>query len=627
MKLTELLCLERIDLNANVINKNDVINYLIELMMVNDNIIDKNVYKQEILNSKIQNINEIMDGITILYAKTEAVNKPGISVIAVKNKIDYDSLDEFSTRLIFMIVMPDDNEDLYLDIIQQLSQMLMDHNFKEQLINANSPNEFLSLISMKELEIEKIIEKPKDCYEILAVTACPLGIVQTFTAAKSLEKMANKMNILFKVEIQSAAVFENILTKDEIKNAKCIIVVADKQIDMSRFNGKRIVMAKIADGINNAEMLLKQAFSNETPIYNFQTETNKKADKNLAILKTLYAQLSEGINKILPILVATGALISIATLAVSYNLFNISSLVDNVWIANSYVFGNAIQGMVVALLAGFIGNTISSQIGFASGFCCGVATQLNSIYLNDQNNPGILGGIIAGFIGGYMVIAIQKLCKDMPKQFDEFKSMIIYPILSIMIGGLITYLLSPYIGEFNHIIAVFIAEMSLLLKLLLGIIIGIMMTIDMKGPTNKMAYIFGISQILEGNIDVMAAVMAGGMVPPLAIAVATSLFEDKFTNQEIVMGQENFLKGLLFIFDGITPLIYKDFQLVRVTCIAASSIASGLVMIYNCGIMIPQGGIFVLPLMVHPLRFLVALLAGSICGGAIYGLWKEKSDK
>ena len=627
MKLTELLCLERIDLNANVINKNDMINYLIELMMVNDNIIDKNVYKQEILNSKIKNINEIMDGITILYAKTEAVNKPGISVIAVKNKIDYDSLDEFSTRLIFMIVMPDDNEDLYLDIIQQLSQMLMDHNFKEQLINASSSNEFLSLISMKELEIEKIIEKPKDCYEILAVTACPLGIVQTFTAAKSLEKMANKMNILFKVEIQSAAVFENILTKDEIKNAKCIIVVADKQIDMSRFNGKRVVMAKIADGINNAEMLLKQAFSNETPIYNFQTETNKKADKNLAILKTLYAQLSEGINKILLILVATGALISIATLAVSYNLFNISSLVDNVWIANSYVFGNAIQGMVVALLAGFIGNTISSQIGFASGFCCGVATQLNSIYLNDQNNPGILGGIIAGFIGGYMVIAIQKLCKDMPKQFDEFKSMIIYPILSIMIGGLITYLLSPYIGEFNHIIAVFIAEMSLLLKLLLGIIIGIMMTIDMKGPTNKMTYIFGISQILEGNIDVMAAVMAGGMVPPLAIAVATSLFEDKFTNQEIVMGQENFLKGLLFIFDGITPLIYKDFQLVRVTCIAASSIASGLVMIYNCGIMIPQGGIFVLPLMVHPLRFLVALLAGSICGGAIYGLWKEKSDK
>lgn len=627
MKLTELLCLERIDLNANVINKNDMINYLIELMMVNDNIIDKNVYKQEILNSKIKNINEIMDGITILYAKTEAVNKPGISVIAVKNKIDYDSLDEFSTRLIFMIVMPDDNEDLYLDIIQQLSQMLMDHNFKEQLINASSSNEFLSLISMKELEIEKIIEKPKDCYEILAVTACPLGIVQTFTAAKSLEKMADEMNILFKVEIQSAAVFENILTKDEIKNAKCIIVVADKQIDMSRFNGKRIVMAKIADGINNAEMLLKQAFSNETPIYNFQTETNKKTDKNLAILKTLYAQLSEGINKILPILVATGALISIATLAVSYNLFNISSLVDNVWIANSYVFGNAIQGMVVALLAGFIGNTISSQIGFASGFCCGVATQLNSIYLNDPNNPGILGGIIAGFIGGYMVIAIQKLCKDMPKQFDEFKSMIIYPILSIMIGGLITYLLSPYIGEFNHIIAVFIAEMSLLLKLLLGIIIGIMMTIDMKGPTNKMTYIFGISQILEGNIDVMAAVMAGGMVPPLAIAVATSLFEDKFTNQEIVMGQENFLKGLLFIFDGITPLIYKDFQLVRVTCIAASSIASGLVMIYNCGIMIPQGGIFVLPLMVHPLRFLVALLAGSICGGAIYGLWKEKSDK
>lgn len=621
MKLTELLCLERIDLNANVINKNEVINYLIELMMINNIIIDKNVYKREMLNC------EIMAGIDVLYAKTEAVNKPGISVIAVKNKIDYDSLDGLSTRLIFMIAMPGDSEELYLEVIQQLSQMLMDHNFKEQLIYASNPNEFLSLISMKELEIEKIIEKPKDCYEILAVTACPLGIVQTYMATKSLEKKAEEMNVSFKVETQSAVVFENILTKDEIKNAKCIIVVADKQIDMSRFGGKRVVMAKIADGINNAEMLLKQAVSNEPPIYNSQIEINEKADKNLAISKTIYTQLSEGINKILPILVATGTLISIATLAVSYNLFNISSLVDNVWIANSYVYGNAIQGMVVALLAGFIGNTISSHIGFASGFCCGVATQLNSIYLNDANNPGILGGIIAGFIGGYMVIALQKLCKDMPKQFNEVKSMIIYPIFSIMIGGLITYLLSPYIGNFNHIIAVFVAEMSLFLKLLLGIIIGIMMAIDMKGPANKIAYIFGISQILEGNIDVMAAVMAGGMVPPLAIAVATSLFEDKFTNQEIVMGQENFFKGLLFIFDGITPFIHKDSQLVKVSCIVASSIASGLVMIYNCGIMIPQGGIFVWPLMVHPLRFLVALLAGSICGGAIYGLWKEKSDK
>lgn len=621
MKLTELLCLERIDLNANVINRNEVINYLVELMVVNDNNIDKNVYNQEILKCEIQNINEIDTGIAILYAKTEAVNKPGISAIVVKDGIDYDSLDGHLTRLFFMIVEPKEGEELYLDVIQQISQMLMDHDFKEQLINADNSKEFLSLIAAKESEAEII----NDNYEILAVTACPLGITQTYMAAMSLEKKAEEMEIPFKVEINDAMGSKNILTKTEIENAKCIIVASDKQIDMTRFVGKPVIIAKTADGINNAEILLKKAVNNETEIYNFQDETKNKVDKNLAILKTLYTQLIKGINKILPILIGAGALISIATLTVSYNLFNIGSLVDNVWVANSYVFGNAVQGMIVALLAGFIGQGIASQIGFASGFSCGVATQLNTTYLNDPNNPGVLGGIIAGFIGGYMVIALQRLCKNMPKQFDNVKSMTIYPIFSIMIGGLITYLISPYIGNFNHVIAVFITEMNLLLKLMLGIIIGTMMAIDMGGPVSKIAYIFGISQILEGNFDVMAAVMAGGMVPPLAIAFATSFFEHKFTNQEIKMGQDNFLKGLLFISDGTIPFVHKNPQLVTVICIIASSIASGLVMIYNCGIGIPHGGIFVLPLMVHPLRFLVALLAGSICGGAIYGLWKENS--
>lgn len=622
MKLTELLCLEGINLNANVINKNEVIDYLVELMIVNDNIIDKNIYKQEILKYENQNTSDI----AILYAKTESVNKPGISVIVVKDGINCDFLDEFSTRLFFMIATPKENGDLYLEVIQRLSQLLMDHNFKEQLINADSPKEFLSLITSKELETEKIIEKPNDKYEILAVTACLSEIINTY-AVKSLEKKAKEMNISLKVEINSTTESKNIFTKAEIEKAKCVIVVADKQIDMARFDGKPVIITKAINVINNSEMVLKKAINNETEIYNFQDGIKKINNKNLINLKMLYTQISKGIDKILPILIGAGALISIATLMVSYNLFNISSLVDNVWVANSYVFGNAIQGMIVALLSGFIGQAIASQMGFASGFSCGIATQLNTIYLNDQNNPGLLGGIIAGFIGGYMVILLQRLCKNMPKQFDKVKSMMIYPIFSIMIGGLITYLISPYIGNFNHVIAVFINEMNLLLKLMLGIIIGTMMAMDMGGAVNKIAYIFGISQILEGNFDVMAAVMAGGMVPPLAIAFATSFFEDKFTNQEIKMGQDNFLKGLLFNLEGMSPFFNKDPQLVTVICIIASSIASGLTMIYNCGSRIPHGGIFILPLMVHPLRFLVALLAGSICGGAVYGLWKETDNK
>lgn len=627
MKIRDLLCLNGIDLNARVINKDEAIDRLIDLMMVNGNISDRDAYKQGIMEREAKSTTGVGEGIAIPHAQVDAVIKPGLSAMVVKNGIDYDSLDGLPAKLFFMIAAPKDGGNVHLETLARLSGMLIDHEFKEQLINAKSPEEFLALIDAKESQNKGDKDKIEGSYDVLAVTACPTGIAHTFMAAESLETKAKEMNILFKVETNGATGPKNILTKEEIENAKCIIIAADKQVEMSRFNGKPLIITKVADGINKAEELLKQAMSGEAVIFNYQGEVKEAASQSQTILRTLYTQLCDAISKILPILMGSGALISIAALAVSYNLFNITSLVDNVWIANSYVFGNAIQGMIVALLAGFIGQAIAMQPGFAAGFSCGVATQLNVLYLNDTNNPGLLGGIIAGFIGGYIVLFIQKLCKNIPEQFDGVKSVTIYPIFSIMLGGLITYLMSPYIGVFNHTISTFIGEMNLGCKLILGMIVGGMMSVDMGGPVNKIAYIFGISQILEGNFDVMAAVMAGGMVPPLAIAFATSFFENKFSSQEKKMGKDNFLKGLSFISEGTIPFVQKEPQLVTVACVIASIIAGGLSMVYNCGIRIPHGGIFVLPLISYPLRFLVALLAGTICGGAIYGLWKESGDE
>ncbi len=627
MKIRDLLCLKGIDLNAKVISKDEAIDHLIDLMMANGNISDRDAYKQGIMEREAKSTTGVGEEIAIPHARVDAVVRPGLSVMIVKNGIDYDSLDGLPVKLFFMIAAPKDGVNVHLEALARLSGMLIDHEFKERLLNAKSPEEFLALIDAKESENKDDKNKIERSYDVLAVTACPTGIAHTFMAAESLETKAKEMNISFKVETNGAAGPKNVLTKEEIENAKCIIIAADKQVEMSRFNGKPLIITKAADGINKPEELLKQAINGKAVIFDYQDEAKKAVSQNKTILRTMYIQLSAGISKILPILMGSGVLISIAALAVSYNLFNITSLVDNVWIANCYVFGNAVQGLIVALLAGFIGQAIAMQTGFAAGFSCGVATQLNVLYLNDINNPGLLGGIIAGFIGGYMVLFIQRLCKNIPEQFNGVKSITIYPVFSIILGGLITYLISPYIGVFNHTISVFISEMNLVCKLILGMAAGGMMSVDMGGPINKIAYIFGISQILEGNFDVMAAVMAGGMVPPLAIAFATSFFENKFSSQEKEMGHDNFLKGLIFISEGTIPFVQKEPQLVTVACIIASIIAGGLSMVYNCEIRIPHGGIFVLPLISYPFRFLVALLAGTICGGAIYGLWKESGDE
>ena len=420
MKIIDLFDIQGIDLYTGTISNNEVIDHLIALMQLSDQEIDK----QEIIETATKAGEETM----IFYVPID--KEPKLSILIVRD----DSLDSLA-KLFFLIAVPKDDINIYLTL---LLKMLRNRKFEERLISAQNSEEFIALVKEFENKIE-------NSYDLLFVDACK----SETRAMKNLMSKAKEMNISFKVEIDDLEV------KEELEKVKCVIIVGDGQVEMSRFDGKPVILIKDVES-DKAEILLHQAVNEEIDIFHYQDEIKKTIKPNRVILKRMFQQLSKGVDKIIPVLVGSGALISIATLAVSYNLFGISSLVDNVWIANSYVFGNAIQGMIVALLAGFIGQTIAKQAGFAAGFSCGVATQLNVIYLNDVNNPGLLGGIVAGFIGGYAVILLQRSCKKISKQFDEVKSAVIYPLFSIIFAGMITYLISTYIGIFNHTISNFI---------------------------------------------------------------------------------------------------------------------------------------------------------------------------
>lgn len=513
MKITDLLCLQGIDMNGEVANKEEAIDHLVDLMVGTGNISDKLAFKKGILAREAQSTTGIGEGIAIPHAQVAAVKKPGLAVMIVKDGVDYQSLDSQPARLFFMIAAPVDGGNIHLETLARLSGMLMDNDFKENLINASDAVEFLRLIDDKENEIVKVKEETDGTnYEVLAVTACPTGIAHTFMAAESLEAKAKEMNILFKVETNGATGPKNVLTAEEISKARCIIVAADKQVEMSRFDGRPVIITKVADGINKAEELLSQAINGNVEIYHHQGDKVVSSSANEGIWRKLYTQLTDALSKILPIIIGSGALISIASLAASYNLFGIKQIYDSIWLSNSYILGITVNGMIVALFAGFIGQAIASQQGFAVALAGGAAMLLNNMYLQNMPSPGILGAIIAGFIGGYVVILLQKICRKLPECLDGIKPTVIYPIFGVMITGVLSYLISPYVGSLNQTISVFIGSMDIVYKLILGVIVGGMMSVDMGGPVNKIAYLFGIAQIVEGNFDVMAAVMALSLI-------------------------------------------------------------------------------------------------------------------
>lgn len=623
MNITDLLTITSIDLDAKVSSKEEAIDHLVDLMMTTGKINNRELYRKDIFSRESQGSTGVGEGIAIPHAQSEAVDDFALAAMVVKDGVDFDALDNQKAKLFFMIAASNDGGNDHLKALARLSKMLMDQDFKESLIMASDTAVFLDLIAKKEKTLDKPDLENNGTYDILAVTACPTGIAHTYMAAKSLEEKAQELGIKIKVETNGASGIDNPLTHQEIAAAKCIIVAVDKQVEMSRFDGKPVIITRVADGINKPEELLLKATNENVEIYHDGDDSKRFKQSRLRIL---YMQLCEALNRILPILIGAGALLSIPIFIQEYNLFNINTIYDNLLLTNSYLAGHLIQTIVPIIFAGYIGQAVAKQPGFAVSLAGGIGMMITGLYYDGTNGAGLLGGIIAGFLGGYIVLGLQKLWQKLPESYQGLSTTVIYPIFGVIIAFIISLVISPYIGALNQIIAVSLDSMNLVGKLIAGIILGAMMAVDMGGPINKIAYIFAISQILEGNYSLMAAVMAAGMVPPLVIALATTFFKNKFTENQHKLGRSNYLKGLMFISEGTLPFVKEDRRLVTAVCMIASALTGAFSMVYNCGISLPHGGIFVLPLVIHPLRYVVAILIGSLCGAMIYGIFKEKDD-
>lgn len=623
MNITDLLTITSIDLDAKVSSKEEAIDHLVDLMMTTDKINNRELYRKDIFSRESQGSTGVGEGIAIPHAQSEAVDDFALAAMVVKDGVDFDALDNQKAKLFFMIAASNDGGNDHLKALARLSKMLMDQDFKESLIMASDTAVFLDLIAKKEKTLDKPDLENNGTYDVLAVTACPTGIAHTYMAAKSIEEKAQELGIKIKVETNGASGIDNPLTHQEIAAAKCIIVAVDKQVEMSRFDGKPVIITRVADGINKPEELLLKATNENVEIYHDGDDSKRFKQSRLRIL---YMQLCEALNRILPILIGAGALLSIPIFIQKYNLFNINTIYDNLLLTNSYLAGHLIQTIVPIIFAGYIGQAVAKQPGFAVSLAGGIGMMITGLYYDGTNGAGLLGGIIAGFLGGYIVLGLQKLWQKLPESYQGLSTTVIYPIFGVIIAFIISLVISPYIGALNQIIAVSLDSMNLVGKLIAGIILGAMMAVDMGGPINKIAYIFAISQILEGNYSLMAAVMAAGMVPPLVIALATTFFKNKFTENQHKLGRSNYLKGLMFISEGTLPFVKEDRRLVTAVCMIASALTGAFSMVYNCGISLPHGGIFVLPLVIHPLRYVVAILIGSLCGAMIYGIFKEKDD-
>ncbi len=623
MNITDLLTITSIDLDAKVSSKEEAIDHLVDLMMTTGKINNRELYRKDIFSRESQGSTGVGEEIAIPHAQSEAVDDFALAAMVVKDGVDFDALDNQKAKLFFMIAASNDGGNDHLKALARLSKMLMDQDFKESLIMASDTAVFLDLIAKKEKTLDKPDLENNGTYDVLAVTACPTGIAHTYMAAKSLEEKAQELGIKIKVETNGASGIDNPLTHQEIAVAKCIIVAVDKQIEMSRFDGKPVIITRVADGINKPEELLLKATNENVEIYHDGDDSKRFKQSRLRIL---YMQLCEALNRILPIFIGAGALLSIPIFIQEYNLFNINTIYDNLLLTNSYLAGHLIQTIVPIIFAGYIGQAIAKQPGFAVSLAGGIGMMITGLYYDGTNGAGLLGGIIAGFLGGYIVLGLQKLWQKLPESYQGLSTTVIYPIFGVIIAFIISLVISPYIGALNQIIAVSLDSMNLVGKLIAGIILGAMMAVDMGGPINKIAYIFAISQILEGNYSLMAAVMAAGMVPPLVIALATTFFKNKFTENQHKLGRSNYLKGLMFISEGTLPFVKEDRRLVTAVCMIASALTGAFSMVYNCGISLPHGGIFVLPLVIHPLRYVVAILIGSLCGAMIYGIFKEKDD-
>lgn len=630
MRITDLLAKESISLNRTLKTKNEAIDALIELHEKAGNLGDKAAYKKSILERESQSSTAVGDGIAIPHAKTAAVKKPGLSAMTVPSGVDYDALDGKKTDLFFMIAAPEDGN-LHLEVLSRLMTMLMDEAFRKQLLSAKTPEEFLKIIDAKEAEKypEQQTEKKKEAYRVLAVTACPTGIAHTYMAAEALEKAGNEMGIPLKAETNGSGGAKNVLTKEEIAAADGIIIAADKSVEMARFDGKKLISVKVSDGIRKPKELIGRVMSDSTPVYRHTgAKTADNAKETESFGRKIYKHLMNGVSNMLPFVVAGGIFIAVAFLIDTV----MGAPQDENFGTNTpaAAFFKTIGGyafnFMIPILSGFIGRSIADRPGFLVGIVGGFLATTGSTFasVGGDVSSGFLGALFAGFVGGYLMLGLEKLCDLLPKSLEGIKPVLIYPLVGLGLIAVIMCSVNPVMGMLNTALSSLLDSMGNTSRVLLGIVLGAMMATDMGGPFNKAAYVFGTAAITSGNYDIMAAVMIGGMVPPLAIALATTFFKNKFTAQERKSGPVNYIMGLSFITEGAIPYAAADPLRVIPSCMVGAGLAGGLSMLFDCTLMAPHGGIFVFAVVGNWPYYLLSLAIGSVVSMLLLGLLKKR---
>ena len=629
MKITDLLSKNAIKINGVASNKEDAINKLIDLMAQNGNITDKEKYRQVVLKREEEGSTGIGEGIAIPHGKTDAVSKPGLSAMVINDGVDFDSLDGQPAKLLFLIAAPNTKDNVHLDVLSRLSTLLMDTEFRKSLMEAKTPEEFLRCIDIAE-NAKLSQTKKNDEYEILAITSCPTGIAHTYMAAEALEKMGEQLGHKVKVETHGSSGVKNKFTKEEIRNAKAVIIAADTKIDLSRFDGKKLIKAKVADGINRPQELIEHVLSSEAKTYYSSNKSqNNDSDEKEGVGTKIYKHLMNGVTHMLPFVVGGGILIAIAFLLDDYSI-NPSNFGMNTPIAAFFkTVGGAAFNVMLYVLAGYIAMSIADRPGLAVGFVGGILAVQGTTFasLTDSSvvlvSSGFLGALIAGFVGGYIVILLKKICSYLPDSIEGIKTILLYPVFGILLMGAFMLLINPYVGAINTAINNYLSSMGTANKVVLGAILGGMMAIDLGGPINKAAYTFGTGMLASGQYEIMAAVMAGGMVPPLAIAFLATAFPRKVPKKDKQAAYVNYIMGLSFISEGAIPFASADPLRTLPAFVVGSAVTGALSMIFNCTLMAPHGGIFVIATIGHPLLYLLAIAVGTIVSTLIMAKLKK----
>ena len=630
MKITDLLSTSAIQLNGVAHNKEEVISKMVDLMANNGNIINKEEYKRVVLEREKEGTTGIGEGIAIPHGKTDAVSKPGLAAMVVPNGVNFDSLDGQPAKLIFLIAAPNTKDNVHLDVLSRLSTLLMDKRFREELLNAETPAEFMLCIDRAERMKMNETKQKNSGYEILAITACPTGIAHTYMAAEALEKMGEQLGHKVKVETHGSSGVKNKFTKEEIKNAKAVIIAADTKIDLSRFDGKKLVKAKVADGINKPQELIEHVLSPEAKVYHSSGKNSQEDDNEKEGVGTqIYKHLMNGVTHMLPFVVGGGILIALAFLFDDYSI-NPSNFGMNTPLAAFFkTIGGAAFNVMLYILAGYIAMSIADRPGLAVGFVGGILAVQGTTFasLTDSTvvlvSSGFLGALIAGFVGGYIVLGLKKLCSYLPKSIEGIKTILLYPVFGILLIGAFMLLINPYVASINTAINNYLSSMGTANKVLLGAILGGMMAVDLGGPVNKAAYTFGTGMLASGQFEIMAAVMAGGMVPPLAVALLATFFPKKIAKKDKQAAYVNYIMGLSFISEGAIPFASADPLRTIPAFVAGSAVTGALSMFFGCTLQAPHGGIFVIATIGHPLLYLLTILVGSLVSMGIMAALKS----